>query len=120
MSQQDGDIDIMVDQINEEENTIIVDMLTLGNFVSQFATVEQVEAKKVVQCFATLTTNEQDGVLEAVKQGSSGGPKPLQLDEEPPIKEEPEEEKKQELSPQVQGESETVLDLLTRKSREHE
>lgn len=48
MSPTPGDIDVMVDEINEEDNTIMIDMLTLGNFVSQISTIEKIEAEKVV------------------------------------------------------------------------
>ena len=58
MSKQEGDIDIMVDQINEDDNTIMVDMTTLGNFVSQFSSMEKVEAEQIVKCFVTLNQTE--------------------------------------------------------------
>ena len=78
MSEEAGDIDIMVDAINEDDNTVMVDMLTLGNFVSQFSTMEKIEAEEVVKCFVTLTTNEQDGILEAAKNGL-GSEKPVSI-----------------------------------------
>lgn len=69
----------MVDDINEDDNTIMVDMLTLGNFVSQFSILEQIEAERIVKCFVTLTAGEQDGILEVAKKGNSSGVLPTSI-----------------------------------------